>query len=380
MAPEFAAEAAQSIAAIRASGYDLRVLRAEVARLTGRNWGTLARMLGEQVTSADRFADAYARAGDARLGPEGYGATSARVAREAVLRPDVVRTAPMTAAEKSASKVLIKDRWNVRELSGRLHNTQSRVVREAYHGAARAVVDGGAMGDAGKRMIAEVERASKGAQTVAEQQRLPKLLEELKRHGNALATNTGDAKTLKAWHETIAKIDRYQATLRTQGRVQAGYLELLERVRRKDGPEMVDQSLDRWLVEKQRYNAERILATEAQAAYRSAQWQRDRSRPWVTGYIWRIQRGGRADYEKRTKPRTIKPPGRQGRGGGIGRGRCVCEVMNGREFSKDAPLDFPHMGHPHCACYWEPIIDVKSAMAAPVTKDEYAVSAKALGL
>jgi hypothetical protein len=135
--------------------------------------------------------------------------------------------------------------------------------------------------------------------------------------------------------------------------VQAGYLELLQRAKRENGPAMVDKSLDRWLVEKQRYNAERIIVTEAQAAYRSAQWKRDQDRPWVKGYIWRLQRGGRADYEKRTHPHAVRATGSKTV---VGHGRCICEVMNGREFSKDAPLEYPHMGHPHCQCYWDPIV------------------------
>jgi hypothetical protein len=116
------------------------------------------------------------------------------------------------------------------------------------------------------------------------------------------------------------------------------------------------------MADKQRYNAERLLKTEQQIAFKQAQISRDEKTSFIIGYIWKMNRGARRQYVRRTKLSKNKKFGGRRR-------RCICEELDGQQISIEAARERP-IGHPHCMCSLIPVYGKGSLLS--LTPEELA--------
>jgi hypothetical protein len=224
-------------------------------------------------------------------------------------------------------------------LSERLHRSAVNGYREADAAIGRALREGRKTMDLAKDLITDVRRAGHGE--IGGNVRIPKRLQQLQAAGRAAMT--GDPTAQKVWRRQMASLDK---SIGKMADVRGGYREL-HQILQKSGPKAMDRALQRWTQEKQITYAHRIAETELQAAYRLRQvkqWEREGH---IRYLVWRLNKGARKGYVKRT------PLPKHAKGGR--RGRCICEDMAGKRFTLEDASDYPRMGHPHCRCYWEPI-------------------------
>jgi hypothetical protein len=364
----------EALARIQASGYSPKVTRAEMLALAKRHSSATERAVLEQVSSAVSAADHYdsvltnhvSKSALYRAGIEA-GAQGARVsvARTIVSNSPAPPASTATAPQKLANANIKKVSEN-HPLSSRLHASAIQHEREIVQHAVHAVSEHRAMGDAGKRLIAQVE--NKGVD-LGGGQNVPKLLQNLADKARGLAVEAGPA-AQREMALAIQRAEKYTAGLAENSRTYTAWREAIDRIQ-KQGAKGVDEALNRWGVEKQRYNAERILQTETMAAYRSEQYLRDKEKPYVVGYIWRMNKGARKRFVKRVAPtRSFPMPGQPKKSGK--HGRCICELLDGKRLGRDAPAEYPRGGHPHCCCWFEPVVDQRLVLDAPITANERA--------
>lgn len=241
-------------------------------------------------------------------------------------------------------------------VSERLHGRGVATSREASRVILRGIQESQSLDVAARELIQELKK--KGL-NLAENQQVPRLIRELKASGTALARRADDPAARAAWRKTLREIDRFQKGLLKGGTVQNAYLELLQNAR-KFGPERVGQITDNWTYWKTRQQAERWIRTESAVAYRSAQAEKDQPKPWVVGYRWNLTRAVHSRYTRRLF-------GKKGRRGRIA---CVCEHMDGKIISKETLAEYPGGGHPHCSCWFEPIVDRSRMTGGFVSREE----------
>ena len=396
------AAAHESIQRIKASGYKAAVIRQEVKRIVANTKSEVAKVVAEQIQDAALYADRAdeviraweiktrlnagsigeaispsevrrARAGS-KVGSE------AAIARERVA---ALRT-PMKASEAlrkfgaDAGKKPIDPRFTgdkaiqtVRKMDPTAIKSASEVsLSRRLHGASAANLDdvNRAIGrvirestnyDAAQKVL--IKDAQLGGKV-----KLTKPLENLRDAGRRLAKASagGDQEALrkatKEWDRQFRGIEKLASRLKDE---RSGYRELLQDLRGAKVKNL-DNALDKWLSQKQRYNANRIVNTEAAAAYRARELKLNEGKKYITGAYWRLNTGARRGFVKRIKP-TLKPSKSKSWKKG---NRCICEMMAGEFFSMAAIRDYPRMGHPHCLCFWEWTYDRSELVNGEVTK------------
>ena len=261
----------------------------------------------------------------------------------------------------------------VRKTSRKLHGDEIATRMDVTRQAVSAAREARGMDQASRELIRELE---KRGQRFAQNERIPKLVDELEQAASKLVARADDPAVKREWRATRRKIRKYLRTLKEHGRVQGAWVELLQDTHRK-GPQYFEKAAEKFMYWKRRYSAERLLDHETQTAYRARQALHAERRDWVVGGYWRLNRGFHARWVARLKRNRGSSRARpQGRGGRRRRGRrrgrvnCICEHLADHRFSKEAMLEYPNMGHPHCSCWWELIIDRARMLAAPLRRDE----------
>jgi len=191
--------------------------------------------------------------------------------------------------------------------------------------------------------------------TLAKNDRLPKLIDQLQQAGRQLARNEGDPTAMRQWRRQIAKLQRYQESLVKNGTVQNGYVELLQNIASDENAHRrIGKTVKQWSYWKQRYRAEAWIKTESATAFRAAQLHKDRGKKWITAYRWRMYAKTHSAWTSRGKKAGKGGPGKSKKLGGA---HYICEVLDGQIISKDVAAQHPRGGHPHCNCTFEPVMD-----------------------
>lgn len=353
------AEVRQVLKAIKRSGYRRSVILSQTALIVAKHTGRLRKTVAKQVEQAALYADrqadvikAWRLAGKLAQRPDvptpaqvRFAETQGRGGAQAALAPgDTITRKPPRPMTFAGDKAAAAEKLPLgrHRLSTTLHRSIAANTEEVRQEILRAVREAENLDSAGRSLIREVRRQSVGE--LGQGQRIPRLVKRLQRAGAALAESGGDPVAKRAWTKALARVGRYAETLKDQ---RGGYLELLQIIRKK-GPEGLDKALTRWVQEKQRYNAERLIRSEAAAARRAQEAVRVGADRHIAHVIWRMSGGARKSYV-----RLVKPGGKGSRNPGR---RCICESLAGQKFSKSAMLAYPYMGHPNCLCYWEQVL------------------------
>ncbi|MHC4619977.1 MAG: hypothetical protein ACYTEQ_19705 [Planctomycetota bacterium] len=346
-----------------------------------------ARAFSSRVLVADAEA-AFAREKRARL------RTSAQQ-REAFAKYGARSGYQPTYAKTEGVEILLADRkaGNIKSsreigLSRRLHGSAADNTRSTRKAMTRMIREGRDLDSAGRELIRELRRVGPN-ESLGQRQRLTKALRKMQRAGRRLAElGDGDKPAARReWRKQLDAIRRQAARLADKRGAYAEFIQKLEGTRPRIGkvqartltPEQLarkwdaarakatDKALGRWLDEKQRYNAERIVETETNAAYRAREYEQ--AQPYITHFIWHLNRGARKAYVRRTKPRPIR---RKGKKGGRKARRCVCESFDGQKFPIEVAKDYPRGGHPWCRCWYEYIYNTGKASRARVSDEDLA--------
>jgi hypothetical protein len=176
-------------------------------------------------------------------------------------------------------------------------------------------------------------------------EKVPAIMKQLRKAGTTLHRRGPEA-GFNEWQRSMRRIERYANRLAKDGRMRANLLEVLQNERRNVG-QSVDDITRHWMADKQRYNAERIIKTEQQIAFKNAQISRDAEVGFIIGYIWKMNRGARRNFVKTVKLRKNKKFGGRRR-------RCICEELDGKQISIEEAKARP-IGHPHCMCSLIPV-------------------------
>lgn len=398
-------DADQAIQAIIRSNYDPKTIKYQCALFTAGDYKRLRRALAAQIEDAASLADRtdevirhygiterLRRHGlvDADNVPEliqgyqyhfltgsgGEAAAESAVAREVLAARN--RPSPGWEAQTEGDRLIKQSRqikpWRqVRKTSRKLHGNEVATRQDLTRQVIGAAREARGLDYASRELIRELER--KG-QVFAKNERIPKLVDELEQAASNLVQRADDPVAKAEWRATRRKIREYLRTLKEHGRVQGAWVELLQDTHRK-GPEYFEQAAEKFLYWKRRYSAERLLDHETQTAYRARDALNAEKRDWIVGAYWRLNRGFHARWVARLKRNLHKGhrkmrvrrggKRRRGRSGGV---NCVCEGLADKRFSKEATLEYPNMGHPHCSCYWDWIYDRAKLFSAPISSEE----------
>jgi hypothetical protein len=395
--------AASAIAKIKASGYKSSVAKYETRKLMRKLSGHLSQTVAEQILAGVQHADhiaaigrAYAISERAIVRPVKNPVPAAlfakikqrqiptfeqAIAREkytslkkpgAVMRaygapagkqPIKRQTPGERALAKERKKGVLKPTKDI-SLSKRLHKGMAHQTKEVNKAVSRVIRNGEALDKAGKTLVNQIRVRGRGALgELGAGQKLPQILEDLKTAGRRVVRASGlsdkqRASALRDWDKQFNKVKRHAARVADQ---RGGYRELLQ-ILDKGKARRIDHALSRWLDEKQRSNAERIVRTETAAAGRLREYDKTkRQQHWIKEVIWTLARAERASFVRSRKP--AKSGKHRGR-------RCVCETLAGRRFPIEVMADYPRMGHPHCLCYWVKVVDRRAMLAAPISQEE----------
>jgi hypothetical protein len=391
--PSIQADAEKAIDRIVQSGYDMHVVRRETSKLTRGYFRELRRELARAIEDAADLLGRYNEdllkweiekrrkllAEGAPIAPSRalFGIKHGEAMATAALLGSIADVPKRTFVPKTEGDEIIKRElvpWRKRrKLSTRLHSAQINAERDAIRFTSRAIREGKAL-QANNDLILDL---AKRGHTVGGAKKLPGYLTKFEQAGNKLmalqkpsprdkAATREYEKALAEWRRQRAAVRRYADRLAEGGRVQNALIEVLQRTSDSNAKRM-SSALDVFLNQKQSYNAERILDTEIHTSFRSAQAQRDITKPYIVAYIWRLQRDARRDFVKRTKPTRMKlSSGRRT----VKARRCVCEMLDGRRISKEAALMYPQGGHPFCRCFLEPVYSSKLMAQSPITAEE----------
>lgn len=405
MDAEIGRAAADAIAKIKASGYSPAVIRRAADAMVGKSHDIARRVLAEQIQDAALYAD---RAGEVmraweireRLGAgsptPAVSASEVRRARQSskvgadasMARDTVARLRTPTSAAKAmreygasgAGKKPLDPRFSgdlaIRELraktrgapaiksrgevslSRRLHGSKAKNLTDTRRVIGRVIRETESYDRASSVLVREAKLGGRV--------KLTKPLKELQHAGRELARAQGGTTeelraATKAWDRSFSRIKGIAGKLSDE---RGGYKELIQDLHGAK-VQRLDSALEKWLSQKQRANADRIVKTETSAAYRAREWKHNSKKSYITGAYWRLNKGGRRGFEKRTKP-TLRPTKAKWKAGK----RCVCELLAGEFFSKDAIREYPRMGHTHCLCWWEWSYDREELLDGEVTRDD----------
>jgi hypothetical protein len=239
--------------------------------------------------------------------------------------------------------------WDRLRLSHEIHKLTGQQLQEATAAVLRAMREASGFGSASRELIRQIPGI--GAGQVQPQ---------------AVRTLLGKARHLErfSWlgskDPDIRKVKQYLRRLAAGGRVGSAYAELVQDLERG---KLAGKAVEKWIYQKQRYAAERILDTETSAAFRMRQVEVGEKIPWLIGYRWRMNLGVHARF-RRTKPGRLKR---------FGGKACICEVMDGTIVSPEEYRQYWFRGgHPHCACFFEEVFDRERMFSAQETAGEKA--------
>ncbi len=330
-----AASVREAIDRISRGGWTQFAVRREMRALYQVYGSRVQRQLVDLVADAADFGSQYAD----RL--VRFGVTDAQT-----IPPSAIKWALTAGSGNSAAVIaLIKSRsaggrkaFSGRlTLSDRLHKMTTREAREVTTRTLRAIREGQSLGFASRELV-------RGG-FAQDLENLPKLMRKVVRSARRMEGLTGVdlSKDLRA-------LRRYASRLKAGGRMQAAYVELLDKLQgfdpKKTEGAQLNKALDGFVHQRQRYAAERVLRTEAETSFRQARLARDEGKTWLKGYIWRLQRGG-----------------------SIG---CICESLNGKLMKPAEARAYAGGGHPDCSCTLEPVYDTQAMLSAPMTSAERA--------
>jgi hypothetical protein len=391
-----------SIARIKAADYKPAVIRREVKWICAHTNSQVRRVVAEQIQDAALYAD---RAADVmraweirtRLAADGgkvadaispsqvrrarvaskYG-SNAEVSRRMVADLRLPKDAdqafkefgatagkkpldPKFTGDKLIQTVRAEDKKIIKSapeisLSERLHGANASNMKDVNRAIGRVIRETEGYDHAQRVLIREARLGGDVS--------LTKPLERMNEAGKRLARASagGDPEAIriarKKWDKEYRRIEKIASNLKDE---RGGYRELLQDLKGAK-VEKLDSALDKWLSQKQRYNANRIVNTEAAAAHRAREYKQQSKKPYITGAYWRLNAGARRGFVKRIKP-TLKSSKKWKEGR-----RCICEHLAGEFFSMAAIRDYPRMGHPHCQCWWEWSYDRKELINGPVTQ------------
>ena len=349
MASDMSAVARRSIAMVKEGNYSAAAVRRATDYALSRGDRVMGRYLADQIRegadAADRVDRVYRAWDTAGMGTPSAVVTAAEAAGaiegagvSAQAAVDLEATKPLAGAvvrvpagmPKGAAELLPSRQVR---LSGKLHRAAD--MQKIRSGVSAAVREGRALEKTARDLIA-------GAPKLGAGQSLPQGLERVVKAAKSLDP--------KAFKRAVAAVEKYAQRIvdpatgtRALKDARGGYAEALQ-ILKRGGPEATDKAMERWLDEKQRYNADRIVRTEAAASYRAREGQQIKKNDRIVGLIWRLSKGARKGYVSRTKvPKRGKSAGR----------RCICEAMADQTFPKEVLEEYPRGGHPHCMCFFE---------------------------
>jgi hypothetical protein len=336
-----AVEVQDAILRIQRSKYKLSVIRREIKRIGANHESRLRTTLAEQLEFGATMGAEYSEIGVHAAASMRRGIRNV-IVTEASMRKEAASRAGMPA-DKLLKELIPKPVREFRKLSKTLHGDQVAANRKIYREVRAAIRDSRHMSRATTELIRVARTRTTG---LGANDRLLNALQDVQKAGDALYRH-GTPEALAKWRKSLRSVKRYTYRLATDGRMRPTLLEGLRKLE-KAGPAQVDNVIEYWTAEKQRYNAERIIRTEQQIAFKEAQIAADSEIKAIIGYIWRMNRAARSGYVKRTKlPRSGKKL--LGR-----RRRCICEALDGKQISVEAARARP-IGHPHCMCSLIPV-------------------------
>lgn len=354
---------------IKSSGYSETVIRREVRSLMERHHTELAKVLSGQIKHAALMASRYGEimaalpaGGEAMSGSSAaflLGKGGAATARQSIAAEILLSQPAQTAARMFAGDNILTEHvrpWReARVLSRSLHGRAVSAADAITEQALAAVREAKQLTESTTSMIRAVRSTGKGE--LGGSEKLSAIMRRVEKAGGRLNSRGGED-ALAEWRATRKQMRAYMRRLADGGRTKSSMLELLQRTS-EDSAKGIDRAITQHAAFKQKYNAERILKTETMGAFKADQVLEDQKHDFVVGYIWRMNRGARASYVKRTTGKGGRIiGGRSFRKGGRRR-RCVCESLNGKRLSKEAVAgrNARLMAHPHCMCTLEPVVD-----------------------
>lgn len=356
-----------AIEKIERSGYRGTVIRSEIRKLMFGHYDGVAVAMGAQQVRAAELVGQYAQVMDAHvttgiLGPalERPSLVPPRAAMGNMDPSRLLRLKVKPPRQLTPGDAILREHvkpWSkARVLSSDLHGKAKAATRQIRAHAMAAVRESKQLTEAATNMISAVRTVTKGAELAGKEQ-LSQLMQRVEAAGTAL-NRRGGQEALAEWQQVRREMRRYMRGLEEAGRTRSSMLELLQRTK-DTSAKGIGRAIRQHAAFKQKHAAERILKTEALAAFKADQVLSDMRRDYVVGYIWRMNRGARRGFVKRrtTKTGRVSSP-RKFRRGGKGR-RCVCESLAGRRLSKEmvSGRTARLMAHPHCFCYLEPVMD-----------------------
>ena len=413
---EIASRARQAMVKIRASNYNRNTIKRETKAITANTADKTSSLLAAQVESAALYAQraadtirAWQVAGRLAEGVEHLSVSDSAMAR--ALRPGVsivdaeaalarIKIAPLQspAAQAKAfqdfgatqgphvatevtsgTKVMDKLRklGLVRKskeigLSRRLHNSAAMNTTVTEKAVGQAIREADSMNKAGRELVNALN--SEGT-PLSINRKLTKPLARLKRANRdleLLSVNKADPDALKAaTKEYNAAFNRIRKVAESRVDGRGGYQELLQIIK-KQGHKGTDKALARWLDEKQRSHAERIVETETSAAYRAREYEQHANKSYITGFYWRRSAGmvsldlKRKKDIARTKPR--RKGGKRGKRKTKGRPCGVCPALADQFFPVEYAREYPRGAHPNCRCWYEWVYSHEGLGNSPITQ------------
>lgn len=345
-----AVEVQDAILRIQSSKYKVSVIRKEIKRIGANHESRLRVTLAEQLEFGATMGAEYHKLGVHAAASMRRGMRNV-IVTEASLRHEAAARATMPADEL-LKKLIPRPVNQTRKLSRALHGDQVAANRKIYREVRAAIRDSRHM----SRAVTELIRAARTRTSELNSNlELLRSLQDVQKAGDALYRH-GTPEALAEWRKSLRSIKRYTYRLATDGRMRATLLEGLHRLE-KAGPAQIDNVIEYWTAEKQRYSAERIIRTEQQIAFKEAQIAADSQIKAIVGYIWRMNRAARSGFVKRTK---LPKSGKRLLGK---RRRCICEALDGKQISVEAARARP-IGHPHCMCSLIPVYGRGSLLQA----------------
>ena len=352
------------------NGWKLPMVRARIGRVLTKYWNRVDQGVLALVDDAARHAETYMQ----RLvhfgvmgrtlepiQPSKIQAWTKAGAGRGGARAVLAYVMGKPAGTKTAGK---SPRVRSLDLSRNIHRFGRGQLEEVTGRVIRAVREAQGLEFAGRELVTQWKRGK----VVGGGEIKPRVIREIEARIDRLGKLTGDdlKQSLDELHQAMRK-------LKQGGRMKAAYAELIEDL---DKGKIASSSLDKWVHQKQRYVAERIVETETQGMFRLAQVEAGDKLPWIIGYRWHMNRAKhrRWKYQKPGKfsgARARRTLGRGKRGKRLIGKSCVCEAMAGTVISpEEYKSRWIRGGHPHCACFFEEVFSEKKLLEARETPDE----------
>lgn len=304
---------------LQKTGYSKRAINTQVKALLTRNKKLLKQITERMTKDAEKYSQRFLK----KL-------ASYDVKTMTPIPASKLKYLKATRGNVRAALAYAKERASI-PLSRALHRVTVGQTRQAALQVNRAIREAQSLQNASRDLV----KAIKG---VGAKEKLPKLVKRTLKQTKKLDRVTGGL--LKP---EVKKLSSYLKKLKPGGRMRGAYIELVDDLQKNKAG---NAAIDKWVYQKQRYNAERIIKTETQAAFRRAQINASIGKPWVVGYIWHLNRGGG----------THTP--------------CVCDTMDGTVVPADKAEQWLYGAHPFCNCTFEQVVDMPTLRKTGITDSE----------